>query len=185
VLDVPINLYKPKEDVEAAIREFKEQKIGAELLVVDTLFHSSIAELEAENERLRAGLDAHGTLQSIYRNPASPEGNRIKAAAASLPHEKPKLLSVGPPIELDRRERWRVYERWRLRKEILIETRDLPPKGWDAHLQPDTYTPPEGEDLPPVDVVTDPQSGFRILTNLLPNPDKRYGNGNSGDGSND
>ena len=42
VLDIPINLHKPEKDVDAAIKEFKEQNIGAELLVVDTLFHSSI-----------------------------------------------------------------------------------------------------------------------------------------------
>jgi hypothetical protein len=59
-----------------------------------------IAELTEENERLKAGLDAHGTLRLIYTNPQSPEGNRIKAAAAALPVEKPKLTSEPRPLEL-------------------------------------------------------------------------------------
>jgi hypothetical protein len=59
-----------------------------------------IEELVAENQRLMGGADAHTTLQAIYRDPNAPEGNRIKAAAASLPHEKPKMMSVAPPLEL-------------------------------------------------------------------------------------
>jgi hypothetical protein len=59
-----------------------------------------IAELEAELECLKSSLDAHGTLRLIYSNPNSPEGNRIKAAAAALPVERPKLTSVPPPLEL-------------------------------------------------------------------------------------
>jgi hypothetical protein len=111
-----------------------------------------IAELKAEVERLKAGLDAHGTLRLIYTNPNSPEGNRIKAAAAALPVEKPKLMSVVPSVE-DRRERWRAYQRYELKKQILIESRALPAPdtGWDAHLVGDTYQPPkEGE--PPMDI---------------------------------
>jgi hypothetical protein len=56
--------------------------------------------LREEVERLKNGADAHTTLQAIYRNPASPEGNRIKAAAASLPIEKPKLMPERAPLEL-------------------------------------------------------------------------------------
>jgi len=45
---------------------------------------------------------------------------------------------------IDRRERWRIDESWRLRREIVIETRNPPQPGWDAHLQPETYQEPEG-----------------------------------------
>ena len=88
-----------------------EETVTEKLARYETVLDLQMKELDrlrAENERLRDGADAHSTLQSIYRNPASPEGNRIKAAAASLPVEKPKLMSIGPPIELNRRERWRV-----------------------------------------------------------------------------
>jgi hypothetical protein len=43
--------------------------------------------------------DAHTCLQAVYNNPATSEANRIKAAAASLPFEKPKM-SLSPPLEL-------------------------------------------------------------------------------------
>jgi hypothetical protein len=55
---------------------------------------AKIEELAAENERLKTGADAHTTLRSIYTNPASSEGNRIRAAAAALPTEKPKYQVV-------------------------------------------------------------------------------------------
>jgi len=61
-------------------------------------------------------------------------------------------MSVVPRELGDRRERWRVYERWRLRKERIVETNRPPAPGWDAHRQPDTYKPPEGEGMPPVEV---------------------------------
>jgi hypothetical protein len=132
-----------------------------------------IAELEAEVERLKAGSDAHSTLQSIYPNPASPEGNRIKAAIGALPVEKPKIGSILPTLGyVSSRERWRLYELRQQRWDYITTHHDLPPKGWDAHLQPDTYTPPEGfeTERPPIDLEPDPNSphGYRVLTNLLP-----------------
>ena len=146
------------------------------------LLTAKLEEMAAENERLRDGADAHSTLQSIYRNPATAEGNRIKAAAASLPVEKPKLMSIGPPIELNRRERWRVYEMWAQRREYIFEHRAIPPPGWDAHLERDTFQEPPGDALPPVDVIEDPTSGFKVLSNLLPQPgQRRLGNGNGRD----
>jgi hypothetical protein len=50
--------------------------------------------------------DALTCLQSVYSNPASSEGNRIKAAAAALPFERPKLsmsVSVRGPAVLGER----------------------------------------------------------------------------------
>jgi hypothetical protein len=38
-------------------------------------------------------------LQSLYRNTDLPEALRAKCAAASLPHEVPKIQSVPPAID--------------------------------------------------------------------------------------
>ena len=59
-----------------------------------------IDRLRAENERLRTVAGAHGVLKEIYLDPNAPQGNRIKAAQAALPHEVPRLESVPPPLEL-------------------------------------------------------------------------------------
>jgi len=85
---------------------------------------------------------------------------------------------------VNRAERWRVFEMWSQRRQYIIEHRDIPPPNWDAHLQPDVYTPPEGDAMPPVDVI-DTGSGFKVLTNLLPKPGpRRVGNGDGDDGGN-
>jgi hypothetical protein len=50
--------------------------------------------------------DALACLQAVYQNPQSPEGNRIKAAAAALPFERPRLsmsVSVQGPAVLGER----------------------------------------------------------------------------------
>src|SRR6516165_6257398 len=44
------------------------------------LLSEKLEELAATNERLQAGLDAHSTLQSIYRDESAPRSDRIKAA---------------------------------------------------------------------------------------------------------
>src|SRR6516164_1126023 len=71
---------------------------------------TEIDELRAENKRLvdwiMGDADALTCLQAVYNNPASSEGNRIKAAAASLPFERPKLsvsVSVRGPAVLGER----------------------------------------------------------------------------------
>jgi hypothetical protein len=79
---------------------------------------------------------------------------------------------------------WRIYEQWSLRREIMMKIKNPPPKGWDAHLQRDTHQePPESEGMPPVDVVEDPISGFKVLSNLLPKSgqQRRLGAGNGDD----
>src|SRR5262249_32358049 len=81
--------------------ETEEQKLSRYECVLDAQM--------AENDRLRAEVqrlvdwirgdaDAHTCLQADYNDPAASQGNRIKAAAASLPFEKPKLVSVEPPV---------------------------------------------------------------------------------------
>jgi hypothetical protein len=145
-----------------------------------------ITRLRAELARATEGAGAHQVLQSIYRNPDSHEVNRIKAATAAISFEQPKIGSVLPSLgNTNRRERWRVYEQWSLRREIVLKTRDLPPPGWDDHLQADTYVePPESEGMPPVDVV-DTGSGFKVLTNLLPKSGDRRAVGNGGNSGDD
>ena len=39
-------------------------------------------------------------LKEIYLDPDAPQGNRIKAASAALPHESPRLAPVSPPLDL-------------------------------------------------------------------------------------
>jgi hypothetical protein len=72
--------------------------VAAKLAEYETLLKlqtAKIEELAAENEQLKAGLGAHEVLQSIYRNPAACEGNRIKAAQAALNVEKPRLAMTA------------------------------------------------------------------------------------------
>ena len=56
---------------------------------------AEIDKLRTENKRLvdwiMGDADALTCLQSVYNNPASSEGNRIKAATGALPFERPKL----------------------------------------------------------------------------------------------
>src|SRR5215472_10578300 len=76
--------------------ESLEQKLERFECVI-RLQMAKIDELRAENERLRAEGGAHAALKDVYLNPDSSEANKIKAAAASLPFEKPKLGSIEPP----------------------------------------------------------------------------------------
>ena len=147
------------------------------------LLTAKLAELAATNERLQAGLDAHSTLQAIYRDESAPRSDRIRAANSAIGFEQPKMGSILPSLgSVNRAERWRVFEMWSQRRQYIIEHRDIPPPNWDAHLQPDVYTPPEGDAMPPVDVI-DTGSGFKVLTNLLPKSGpRRIGNGDDSDG---
>jgi hypothetical protein len=80
-----------EETVEQKLARF-ETVIGLQMQEIDRL--------RAENERLRTVAGAHGVLKEIYLDPNAPQGNRIKAAQAALPHEVPRLESVPPPLEL-------------------------------------------------------------------------------------
>ena len=95
---------------------------------------AKIDELSAENERLRAGLTpstAHSTLQAIYRDESAPRSDRIKAANGAIGYEQPKLGSILPSLgNINRAERWRVYEMWSQRHQYIIEHRDIPPPNW-------------------------------------------------------
>jgi hypothetical protein len=71
---------------------------------------AEIDKLRTENQRLldwiMGDLDSLTVLQSIYTNPTSTEGNKIKAAASALPFERPKIsvqVSVRGPAVLGER----------------------------------------------------------------------------------
>ena len=145
-----------------------------------SLCMAEIEKLRAENQRLRSESGAHTALRSVYTDPQASETNKVRAAAAAIGYEQPKIGSVMPLLgNVSRTERWRVYEKWAQRREYIFEHRAIPPPGWDNHLQRDTYVePPESEGMPPVDVIEDPTSGFKVLSNLLPKPgQRRIGNG--------
>jgi uncharacterized small protein (DUF1192 family) len=69
-----------------------EHVIGAQM--------TRISELTAEIERLRAEGGAAAALREVYLNPNSTEGNKVKAAAASLPFERAKLMPEKAPLDL-------------------------------------------------------------------------------------
>jgi hypothetical protein len=79
--------------------ETAEEKLARFETVID-LQMKEIDRLRAENARLRSGGGAHTVLKEIYNDPDAPQGNRIKAAQAALPHEVPRLESVPPPLDL-------------------------------------------------------------------------------------
>ena len=89
--------------------ESPQQKLDRFECVIQ-LQMTEIDKLRAENKRLvdwiMGDSDALTTLQAVYQNPQASEGNRIKAAAASLPFERPKLsvqVSVRGPAVLGER----------------------------------------------------------------------------------
>src|SRR5215472_1616600 len=102
------------------------------------LLRAKLEETVDENDRLKAlvanlteGATAHQTLQSLYRNADLPESLRAKCAAASLPHETPRLEPVQqlelkaepPPIplaELVALRRKRADEMLATRREIRV-----------------------------------------------------------------
>jgi hypothetical protein len=91
-----------------------------------------LEELAVENDRLKAGLDAHGTLRSIYSDPDAPRSDRIKAASASLAHEKPRLMPEKAPLDLTAEEPSEplavLVEKRRARQNLLE-----PPYRLDGH----------------------------------------------------
>jgi hypothetical protein len=89
-------------DLQAKVTEY-QHVIREQMAEIEKL-RAEYDGLVDENRRLldwiMGDADAHTVLQSVYTNPASSEANRVKAAAASLPFEKPKLTSVPPCLEL-------------------------------------------------------------------------------------
>jgi hypothetical protein len=105
------------------------------------LLTAKAEELAAENERLKSTLGAHGVLKLIYSNPDSPEGNRIKAATAALPHETPKLMPERQALELraeaPRETLGQIHDR-RLERQLAHEGQEIrvAPNGDVVILRP-------------------------------------------------
>src|SRR5262245_29872311 len=97
---------------------------------------SEIARLRNEIERLRTEGGAHAALKDVYLNPNSSEGNRIKAAAASLPFERPKLMSERAPLDLSAEPVVPLAE--------LVEQR---------RARQNALCPQSASDLPPIEVL--------------------------------
>jgi hypothetical protein len=80
--------------MDAMTEETPQQKLARYEYVLDAQM-KEIDKLRAENQRLTAEADAHTMLKSIYLNPNASEASRIKAAAAAVQFEKPKLRLVA------------------------------------------------------------------------------------------
>jgi hypothetical protein len=137
----------------------ENESLRAELAKVRAQYDIAVA----ENERLRADADAHSVLRLIYSDPRVPETTRIKAASSAIAFEKPKLSSVTYHGQYDRRVLWQTYECFALKREIVRTTGTIPPRGYADHLLGDDYQPPPGKHLPPLLVVPDPASRYRVL----------------------
>jgi cell division septum initiation protein DivIVA len=79
-------------------------------------YEKALHQMLDENEALRAEIaklkgqlsaDALATLQGVYLNPDEPAANRIKAAAAAIGYERPKLAATASLVVVDFRERVR------------------------------------------------------------------------------
>ena len=79
----------------------------------------------------------------------------------------PQTVHLTRCEEVDRKELWREYEIWHLKRKIIMATLDHPPKGWDDALRRPDYLPPPGDAWPPSDRGPD---GKLILF-----PDKKLG----------
>ena len=99
-----------------------------------------------ENDRLKGlvanlteGATAHQTLQSLYRNVDLPESLRAKCAAASLPHETPRLESVPPAIDATAEEIIPLAELVAKRRARQNAVEHLPPDDprWDEWIDKD------------------------------------------------
>jgi hypothetical protein len=79
-------------DIQSKLAEYEDM---VRLLTV------KLQELAAENTKLRSEKsDALSVCQSIYNDPDAPLAIRTKAAAASLPFERAKLMPEKAPLDL-------------------------------------------------------------------------------------
>jgi hypothetical protein len=82
--------------------------------------NTALEKLIAERDELRALLEANGVkldaltcLQRVYNNPKAGETNRIKAAAAAIGFERPKVslsVRIGPAILGERLDSARMID---------------------------------------------------------------------------
>jgi hypothetical protein len=74
-------------------------------------------------------------------------------------------MHVTRKQETDRKEAWRNYEMWQLRRKIILATYAPPPPNYAEGLLSPDYLPPPGSEWPPLIIEKDPASGFRIIHN--------------------
>ena len=92
-------------------------------------------------------------LAQVFENREEEIGDRMDALQISRKFEAkkiaPQTVHISRQSELDRKEAWRDYELWCLKRDIVMATRDHPPKGWDDDLRSPDYLPPPGDEWPP------------------------------------
>jgi hypothetical protein len=84
---------------------------------------AEISRLRSEVERLTVAADAYTALRAVYIDPSASQSNKVKAAAAAIPYERPKILPVPPVLELSGEEIEPlavVVERQRARLNLLL-----------------------------------------------------------------
>ena len=136
--------------------------------------------LRAELARMTEGASAHDTLQELHRNRDLPAAIRAKAAIGCLPVEKGKMPTVYSSLDADRKQRWLAYERFLVTKRSLEETRQLPPKGWDAKLVEGVYEAPAGDGEPPMDLYGQDAITAHVTISELMARNRRNGGNDSG-----
>jgi hypothetical protein len=120
--------------LEASVTTLKTKKVSATVATASTDgvgkvyirgmsptlddYEKALHQMLDENQALRAELrtlvdwingdqDALTTLQGLYLNPDEPASNRIRAAAAAIGYERPKLSASANLLFVDFRERVR------------------------------------------------------------------------------
>ena len=100
-----------------------------------------------------AVLRARDYLMSVFEDREEEIGNRMDALKLSRKFEAkkiaPQTVHHTRREEVDRKEAWREYEIWHLKRKIIMATLDHPPKGWDDDLRSPDYLPPPGDAWPP------------------------------------
>jgi hypothetical protein len=114
-----------------------------------------------------AVLRAREYLIEVFENREEDIADRMDALKASRKAEaakvNPKIVHLTRRTQMDRREAWRTYERWKRKRHLTKVTRMAPLPGWDDDLLADSYLPPPGDDWPPTNVVYQKGQGFKIL----------------------
>jgi len=159
--------------------ETVEQKLARWAYVIDAQA-KEIDRLRAQVAALTEGANAHTVLQSLYRNVDLPESLRAKCAIGALPVEKGKMPTAYSSLDVDRKQRWLAYERFLVTKRSLEETRQLPPKGWDAKLVEGVYEAPAGDGEPPMDLYGQDAITAHVTISELMARNRRTGGNDSG-----
>jgi hypothetical protein len=104
VLEIPVNLHKPHEVLEA-IKQLKEQKFECEVLVVDTLFHSSIGakltvpeEILPLLEQLKLLMEATGAKACLLVHHTTKDGEEFFGSVSFLATMEAMIMSESKDL---------------------------------------------------------------------------------------